>query len=131
MILLYFRSFGAALLAMLPLAVALVWTIGLMVVIDLPFNPANIITLPLAIGCGVAYGIYTVDRVRETGSHDLFSNSTGKSIILSAGTTIIGFASLLISEYRGMSSLGLLMSVALTMCLVASIVVLPQILRKD
>jgi predicted RND superfamily exporter protein len=130
MVLLYFRSFGAALLSMLPLAVAMIWTGGLMVCIGLPFNPANIMTLPLVIGCGVAYGIYTVDRIRETGSHDLFANSTGKSILLSATTTIIGFASLLISDYRGMSSLGLLMSVSLTMCLVASIIVLPQLLRR-
>ncbi len=36
------------------------------------FNPANIVTLPLVIGIGVAYGVYVVDRFREDPALRLF-----------------------------------------------------------
>jgi predicted RND superfamily exporter protein len=125
----HFGRLSSVLLTLLPLGLAIWWTLGLMGFLGIAFNPANIITLPLVIGIGVAYGVYTVDRWREDADMDLFSNSTGKSIILSAMTTIIGFGSLTISSYQGLRSLGLIMAIGCTMCLLASIVVLPQLLK--
>ncbi|MFQ3670253.1 MAG: MMPL family transporter [Verrucomicrobiia bacterium] len=124
----HFRHPGRVLLAILPLGVAILWTLGLMGWLGIKFNPANIITLPLVIGIGVAYGVYTVDRYREEGGMKIFDSSTGKAIILSALTTMIGFGSLMVSSYRGLFSLGLLMFLGVLMCLVSSLLVLPQIL---
>ena len=117
-------------LTILPLLLGIAWTLGLMGVLRYEFNPANVITLPLVIGIGVAYGVYTVDRFREDPQLRLFSSSTGKAIVLSALTAMIGFGSMMISVYPGLRSLGFLMFVGVGMCLLASIVVLPQILRK-
>ena len=122
-----FQRVGYSLLAILPLGLAVLWTLGTMVLFHVPFNPANIITLPLAIGAGVAYGIYTVDRFCESGNAALFSSSTGKAILLSGLTAMIGFGSLMISSYRGLFGLGLLMTLSIGFCLIASLVVLPQI----
>ncbi|VVM07237.1 partial Siderophore exporter MmpL5, partial [Methylacidimicrobium cyclopophantes] len=102
LIALRFQHVGYSLLAILPLGLAVLWTLGTMVLFHIPFNPANIITLPLAIGAGVAYGIYTVDRFCESGRAELFSSSTGKAILLSGLTAVIGFGSLMISSYRGL-----------------------------
>lgn len=124
----HFRHPGRVLLAILPLGVAILWTLGLMGWTGIQFNPANIITLPLVIGIGVAYGVYTIDRYREEGGMKIFDSSTGKAIILSALTTMIGFGSLMVSSYRGLFSLGLLMFLGVLMCLVTSLLVLPQIL---
>ena len=128
LITLHFLRGGLILLTILPLVLAIVWTLGLMGAIGWRFNPANVITLPLVIGIGVAYGVYTVDRFREDPRLRLFSSSTGKAIVLSALTAMIGFGSMMISSHRGMRSLGLLMFTGVGMCLVTSIVVLPQIL---
>ena len=68
------------------------------------------------------------DRVQRYADLLLFSGSTGKAIVLSALTAMIGFGSMMISTYRGLSSLGLLMFLGVGMCLVTSILVLPQIL---
>ncbi len=122
-----FQHVGYSLLAILPLGMAVLWTLGTMVLFHVPFNPANIITLPLAIGAGVAYGIYTVDRFCEGGNAALFSSSTGKAILLSGLTAVIGFGSLMISSYRGLFGLGLLMTLSIGFCLIASLVVLPQV----
>lgn len=127
-ILLHFGNPGLVFLTVLPLALAISWTLGLMGLFRYQFNPANVITLPLVIGIGVAYGVYTVDRWREDRSLMLFSGSTGKAIVLSAFTAMIGFGSMMISRYPGLAGLGLLMFLGVGLCLLASIVVLPQLL---
>ncbi|WP_018290256.1 MMPL family transporter [Verrucomicrobium sp. 3C] len=127
LIALRFQHVGYSLLAILPLGLAILWTLGTMVLFHVPFNPANIITLPLAIGAGVAYGVYTVDRFCESGRAELFTSSTGKAILLSGMTAVIGFGTLMISSYRGLFGLGLLMAISIGFCLIASLLVLPQI----
>ncbi|MGD9896941.1 MAG: MMPL family transporter [Candidatus Methylacidiphilaceae bacterium] len=122
-----FQHVGYGVLAILPLGLAVLWTLGTMVLFHVSFNPANIVTLPLAIGAGVAYGIYTVDRFCESGRAELFSSSTGKAVLLSGMTAVIGFGSLMVSSYRGLFGLGLLMTISISFCLIASLVVLPQI----
>ena len=127
-ILLHFGNPFLVFLTVLPLALAIAWTLGLMGLFRYQFNPANVITLPLVIGIGVAYGVYTVDRWREDKKLLLFSGSTGKAIVLSALTAMIGFGSMMISRYPGLAGLGLLMFLGVGLCLLTSIVVLPQLL---
>lgn len=128
-VLLHFRHAALAALTLLPLGLGILWTLGLMPALGLRFSPANIITLPLVIGIGVAYGIYAVDRFREDASRPLFETSTGKSVWLSALTTMFGFGALIQASYRGISSLGLLMTIGVGMCLVSSLYFLPACLR--
>jgi len=127
LIILRFQNLLYSILALFPLVLAAIWTLGWMGFFNIPFNPANIITLPLAIGAGVAYGIYTVDRYSEDGNAQLFSTSTGKAILVSGLTAVIGFASLLISSYQGLYSLGLVMTIAISFCLITSLIILPQV----
>lgn len=129
LIVLHFRSVIDASLAILPLALGVIWTLGIMSLFHIPFNPANIMTLPMLLGIGVAYGVYTTDRFREVGKMQIFSTSTGKAIVLSACTTLFGFASMLISDYRGLFSLGLVMTLGVLICLITSLGLLPQILK--
>lgn len=129
MIFLHFRNVVATLLTLVPLAVGCVWTVGWMRLHALPFNPANIIALPLMVGIGIAFGVYLVDRYRETGTAGSFGNSTGRAILLSALTTMIGFGSLIPAQHRGIASLGALMTGAVGLCLLSALVVLPPILE--
>ncbi|MGF1678393.1 MAG: MMPL family transporter [Candidatus Methylacidiphilales bacterium] len=124
----HFRSLSKVVLTMVPLALGIVWTGGVMAWFGILFNPANIITLPLVIGIGVAFGVYVVDRHREDGAVHLFGSSTGKAILLSALTTIIGFGSMMTGEYVGLRSLGLVMTLGIIFCFLTSVLVLPQIL---
>lgn len=124
----YFRSIKYLLITLVPLFMGTVWTLAFMTVFKIQFNPANIITLPLVVGIGVAYGVYIVDRYLEEGKVRLFASSTGKAVLLSALTTMLGFAAMMIGSYRGLVSLGLVMTVGIFFCYLASTVVLPQIL---
>lgn len=128
LIFIHFRSILKVILTMVPLVLGIIWTGGVMAWFNIDFNPANIITLPLVIGIGVAFGVYVVDRHREDGGVKLFSSSTGKAILLSAMTTIIGFSSMMTGDYVGLRSLGLVMTIGIFFCFLSSSLVLPQFL---
>ena len=128
LILLHFQSLKYLLLTLTPLVLAVLWRTGAMVWFGIEFNPANIVTLPLIIGIDVAFGVYIIDRYREDGKLSIFAGSTGKAIIMSSLTSLFGFSSLLISQFRGMFDIGQLMSLGIAIGLVTAIFILPQIL---
>src|SRR5262249_19517138 len=53
LVFIHFRSVSCVILSLLPVGIGFLWLLGLMGRFDLPFNPANIMTLPLVIGVGV------------------------------------------------------------------------------
>ena len=65
LVLLHFRSVSCVVLALLPVTIGALWMIGFMGIFEVPFNPANIMTLPLIIGIGVTNGIHILNRFAE------------------------------------------------------------------
>jgi predicted RND superfamily exporter protein len=59
---------------------------------------------------------------------DVVLRHTGRAILISSLTTMIGFGSLALASHRGLASLGLLLLLGVGSCLVASLVVLPNLL---
>ncbi len=124
----HFRSLVCVFLSLLPVGLGMIWMAGWMGWTGLPFNPANIMTLPLVIGVGVTNGIHILHRCREETAPCIFSRSTGKAVLVSGLTTILGFGSLMIAKHRGIASLGQLMSVGTATCMICGLVVLPSLL---
>ena len=85
--------------------------------------------LPLIVGIGVAYGIYVVQRYRESHEATFYSKSTGRAVVLSALTSTFAFASLLVGAHRGIRSLGLVMTIGIIACLIAALALLPALLE--
>ena len=96
--------------------------------LDVPFNPANIMTLPLVIGIGVTNGIHILNRFAEERNPSILARSTGKAIIVSALTTIAGFGALIPAKHQGIQSLGIIMSIGVGMCMLVAVTFLPAIL---
>jgi hypothetical protein len=126
-----FGALRAALVVLLPVAVGSAWTVGIMDLINVSFNLANLVILPLIIGIGVVNGVHIVHRYREETdkSVNVLSRSTGQGVVLSSLTTMIGFGSLMVADHQGVHSLGLVLSLGVGCCLIASITVLPSILK--
>lgn len=126
-----FKDWRCTLLAILPLVLGAIWGLGLMALFNLHFNLANLIILPLIIGIGVDNGIHIVHRFRDDKDRTVspIYKSTGKAVILSSFTTIIGFGSLMVASHRGIHSIGVLLTIGVGCCMVASITVLPAILK--
>jgi uncharacterized protein len=125
------RRVRETLLSLLPLVIGLVWTIGLMWLFDLKFNLANVWGLPLIIGTSAEFGLNVVMNYLEGREHNgpLVARSTVMAVVLNGLTTIVGFGSLMISRHQGIYGLGLLLTVGATCALIASLVVLPVVLR--
>jgi hypothetical protein len=125
---LHFRSWQLVLLSLVPLLAGIIWMLGWMGLRNIQFNPANIMTLPLVVGIGVVNGIQILHRAREEKSAILFSKSTGKAVLLTSLTTLAGFGSLMVATHPGIASLGLVMSIGLVTCLVATVVLVPALI---
>jgi predicted RND superfamily exporter protein len=129
LVLLHFRSISCVILALLPVTIGALWMIGVMGIFEVPFNPANIMTLPLIIGIGVTNGIHILNRFAEEQNPAVLARSTGKAVLVSGLNTIAGFGSLMIAQHRGISSLGFVMAVGTATCMLAGITVLPAVLN--
>jgi len=120
-----FRSVRHTLLAMLPLGLGLVQTFGLMGLMDIPLNPANMIALPLLIGVGVEDGVHIVHDYRSQPGRYRLTPSTTIAMLLTSLTNVASFASLMIASHRGLYSLGRVMTLGTTCCLLTSVILLP------
>ncbi|MEO1310642.1 MAG: MMPL family transporter [Pseudomonadota bacterium] len=116
------------LLMLFPLALAGALTLGGGVLLDAPFNYANVIVLPLLIGLGVDSGIHLVMRAEDR--RGLFSTSTPRAVLFSALTTAASFGSLMLSPHRGTASMGLLLTVSIAATLAAMLIVLPAVMKR-
>jgi hopanoid biosynthesis associated RND transporter like protein HpnN len=118
-------------LAMLPLMLGSLWTVGLMYCFSLPFNLGNVFGLPLILGAGAEFGLNVVLRYREGVEHGgpLIARSTVMAVLVNGLTTIVGFGSLMIADHRGIFGLGLLLTLGMVSTLTAALVVLPVLLN--
>jgi uncharacterized protein len=112
-------------LAATPTAISLLLVMGMMGLFGWDFNPANFVAVPMLLGIGSVFGLHSVIRMRELGHERLLSCSTGPAIVLSAATSMAGFASLGLADHRGIASLGWLVTAGLLVNAVLSIAVLP------
>jgi uncharacterized protein len=125
------RRVRETLLALLPLALGLVWMMGLMPLLGLKFTMGNIFGLPLIIGTSAEFGLNVVLRFMEDREHGgpLLSRSTVMAVLTNGLTTIAGFGSMMVADHRGIFGLGLLLTIGIITSLIASLIVLPAMLR--
>ena len=125
------RSLRLTILALIPLIVGTSLTLSLMWLLEVPFNQANVLFLPLILGEAVEYGIIILVRWQQEKSARVITlpAGTAKGVLLAALTTAVGFGSLMISGHQGTFSLGLLSTVGSLSVLLAALSVLPALLR--
>ena len=126
-----FRNLRTVLFILLPVFVGSIWTLGIMDVLGLKLNMANLVILPLILGIGVVNGIHITHRYREEKDKNavVLGKSTGQAVVLSSLTTMIGFGSMMVADHYGVYSLGLVLSLGVLCCLIASITFLPALLK--
>jgi hopanoid biosynthesis associated RND transporter like protein HpnN len=125
-----FRSWKYTLLALAPLVMGVAATLGLMTLCHIPFNPANMIALPLILGVGADNGVHVLHDYRSRhGRVYTLGQATGRGILVAALTTILGFGTLMISSHRGIYSLGLALTIGVSCCMLTALIFLPALLR--
>jgi hopanoid biosynthesis associated RND transporter like protein HpnN len=125
----HFRKLSCVVLALLPVGVGFLWMLAVMGIFGIPFNPANVMTLPLIVGIGVTNGIHILNRFAEEQHPSILARSTGKAVLVSGLTTIAGFGSLILAQHLGIRSLGIIMATGVTTCMVVGLTFLPALLN--
>ena len=126
-----FRRSSGVLLALFPLVAGIVFTLGLMGLCGLALNPANMIALPLIVGVGIDNGVHVLHdyRARDRRRAYRVGAATGRGVLVAGLTTVLGFGTMLIARHEGMASLGLALTIGVTCCMVAALLLLPAVLN--
>ena len=130
LLLILLRPKADTILVLTPLLLAGVLTGAASVVLDIPFNFANVIALPLLLGVGVDSGIHMVHRMRAAppASGQMLETSTARAVLYSSLTTICSFGNLAVSPHRGMASMGVLLTIGIGFTLLCTLVLLPALM---
>lgn len=125
-----FRSFKYTLLALIPLTIGSIWMLGLMAVSGMKLSMMNFMALPLIIGIGIDDGVHVLHRykIEGTGSVPLVMMFTGRAILLTSLTTMIGFGSMATGTHVGMAVFGLTLFYGVGACFVSSAFILPALI---
>ncbi|MFP8878979.1 MAG: MMPL family transporter [Myxococcota bacterium] len=129
-LLLLWRRIDDTALVLIPLLLAATFTVAAAVLLDIPFNFADVIVLPLLLGIGVDSGIHLVHRARAgaPGDSNLLGTSTARAVAFSAMTTIASFGSLGFATHMGMATLGRLLTLGVGFTIVCNLIVLPALI---
>jgi predicted RND superfamily exporter protein len=133
------RKIGPALLVVLPVALAAAWVVGAMATLSLNWNVLTVMVTALTIGLGIDYSIHIwrgFEEMREKEEdiwecmREMFA-TTGVALLLSAGTTICGFAVLLISRMPVVQDFGVVTAITVFFSLLLAMVLLPVLLAAN
>ena len=122
-----------ALIAVGPIVLVLIMTLGLMALLNIPYSLISSIIIALSIGIGVDYTIHVIHRYREEFSRSRNPEqaavqtlaTTGSALLGSALTTALGFGVLIISPLAASREFGLTAAIAIVCSLIVSILVVP------
>ncbi|GAA4351388.1 MMPL family transporter [Hymenobacter saemangeumensis] len=136
-VLLLFRSARTVLFALIPNAVTLIITAGVMGYFGLPLKPGTALIFVIALGIDGDNSIHLLakfrqemaangDRVREAVAASL--REAGTSMIYTSIVLLVGFSIFAFSEFGGTKALGLLMSASLLITNFSNLILLPAML---
>ncbi len=120
-----FRNIFYTIAAMIPMVFGAIWMVGVMKISGLQLTMLNIMAIPLIIGIGIDDGVHVLHRYKIEHDIRVVYQSTGKAILLTSLTTMMGFGSLWFATYRGLGSMGIALFIGVGTCFAVSVVALP------
>ncbi len=127
---LHFQSWRVVILALVPLSVGITWMLGLTSLLGWKLNYINGVVIPMILGIGIDDGIHIIHRYLEDSRYDIHGavQYTGRAVAMTSLTTMVGFGSLVIAQYRALSSMGWIIILGIGSCLLTSLFLLPPLL---
>ncbi|MBT3681591.1 MAG: MMPL family transporter [Candidatus Marinimicrobia bacterium] len=122
-----FRKIIWAFIGMIPLLFGAVWMVGIMEISGLKLNMMNIMAIPLIIGIGIDDGVHILHRYKIERNTGLVYRSTGKAVLLTTLTTMLGFGSLWFATYRGLGSMGISLFIGVGTCFLSTLFIVPMV----
>ena len=133
---LLFRSIRLGILSIPPNALPLAMTMAYMALRGIPLNAATVIVFTVTLGLAVDGATHVIARFREELARGGSVEETllrtvagsGRAVVLSSVTLLLGYAALLFSAFRPVRLFGELSFVAIAGSLIAQLVLLPALL---
>ena len=127
------KSFRLATITFLPLFTGLVLTGALMSVFHVRLNFINLVMLPSIVGIMVDHCIYLSHHIIDYSKGASYKSvqETGSAIILSALTSLAGYASLNIAHHAGINSIATLVELGIVTCTVCALFMLPALFETS
>jgi len=130
-----FRRLSDLYLPLLVVVLAAVWTFGLLGVFGIPLNFLMVAVLPLLLGVGIDDAIHMLHRYedeRRAGKEGpravrISITRTGRALLLTTVTTIVGFSSLILSGSPPIQRFGLLASFAMATSFIITMALIPAV----
>ena len=123
-----FRDWRLSLFALLPTAIGLVWTGGILALAGVELDLFAVFAVVTLLGIGVDYGIHLVYRYQERGDAAKATAELAPVILTAAAITILGYGTLVTSSYPPLRSIGIVSVVSVVALAAASVLVLPALL---
>ena len=116
-----------------PIVLVLIWVLGTMALLGIPYTLITSIITALSIGIGVDYTIHVIHRYREEFSRVRNPEkaairtlaTTGSALLGSALTTAFGFGVLVFSPVAGTQQFGITAAITIAYSLLVAILVVP------
>jgi hypothetical protein len=118
------------LLVFTPLAVGLLWMVGVLVLSYERLSLYNMVVISTIVGAGIdaSVHLYHSYMERDGGGLRQVVMRTGLAVATASITTGVGFAGMMLSHHQGLASIGKLAVIGLATCLVSALTVLPALL---
>ncbi|SEP22681.1 Predicted exporter protein, RND superfamily [Halogranum amylolyticum] len=134
-LLLAYRDLVDLLLGMVALGTTIVWTLGFMGLVGIPFSQILIAVPPLLLAVGIDFGIHAINRFREektTGAdrETAMRRTTDQLLVaffLVTATSVVGFAANLVSGLPPIREFGVVASVGIVFAFLVFGVFLPAL----
>ncbi len=137
-----FRSFWGAVLPMLALAMGLIWTVGLMALVNKPFNIATVTMPTVLMAVGSSYLFHVLNQYRVSMSElDAQASRAAQNsawlagwqfimpaVFVSGATTVAGFAAHTSSPVPAARDTGLFQAIGVAFMLLLTITFVPAVL---
>ena len=123
-----FRDWRLSLLALIPTAIGLTWTAGILALAKVELDLFAAFAVVTLLGIGVDYGVHLVHRHLERGDATRATAELAPVILVAASITILGYGTLVASDYPPLRSIGVVSVVSVIALAVASTLVLPALL---
>ena len=116
-----------------PIVMVLLWVLGTMALVGIPYNVITALITALSIGIGVDYTIHIIHRYEAEFAHTRDPEAaarrtlatTGSALLGSALTTALGFGVLMFSSLTPFQQFGLITAITISYALIAAVIVVP------
>ncbi|MCP4756708.1 MAG: MMPL family transporter [Proteobacteria bacterium] len=139
-----FRSVRGVVIPSATVALAVIWTLGVMAMMKIPFTSTTTVLPVILLAIGTAYGIHLLNRYYEdadthTDRRQLIQTSVthvGVAVVMAAITTVAGFSSLAtsgltpIKHFGGFAGVGVVFALILSLTLTPAMLVIWRLPQK-